>query len=545
MPPVAAADAVADAFAAEDVDTFFALMGNGNLQGVVALSRVARAVHVRHEHAAVTMAEGYARATGRVGVATVTNGPGFTQIMTALTVAARASLPLVILAGDSPLDLPWSLQAVDQSLLTLATGALYIPVRSSARLRSDVREAFYRARTERRPVVIGLPEDMQKQPVPDGHYRPAPRLEPAAAVRYPDPAQLDRVADLISTAQRPILLAGRGAIDAGARAATETVADRCGALLATSLGAKGLFDDHPFDIGVAGGLSTPLARELCGRCDLLVSVGARLGHYTTEAGKLFASATRIQIDREPTGLHEAVTVADHHLRGDADLAMQGLRDRLAARGLQERGFRTPDLARRLETERTDDVRFPIPLGTIDPRAVLRELDDAVPKDWDVVCGVGHFFFVAMAGLRGRHPRHYHLVSEFGTIGSALSVAAGVAAARGDGKVLLIDGDGGFIMHIQELDTIRRHGIRLLMTVMNDGAFGAELHKLTPQGHDEVGARHGRGALADVARAFGLAASTVTEPGALAAHLATYADGATAMLLDLHVADTVRAPQYRS
>ena len=141
---------LAQAFAAEGVDTLFTLMGDANMYWSVVMSELPgmRVIHARHEHCACAMADGYARATGKVGVASVTCGPGYTQIMTALTIAARGNIPLVVFAGDAPIGSAWYLQQIDQAPLAHATGAHFIAIRSIDRALDNVREAFYVAQAE-------------------------------------------------------------------------------------------------------------------------------------------------------------------------------------------------------------------------------------------------------------------------------------------------------------------------------------------------------------------------------------------------------------
>jgi thiamine pyrophosphate-dependent acetolactate synthase large subunit-like protein len=219
-----------------------------------AIGRRTRLIHARHEHGAVTMADGFARYTGRPGVALITNGPGFTQVMTALTIAARSRSPLVVIAGDACQRLPFHIHTIDQAPLATATGAVYVPIRAVERLDHDLAYAFATARNRRLPVVVGIPEDMQRVPV-ETRYRPSDRLAVAAQRPRPDPVALAAALEPLLRAERPVILAGRGAVQAGP--ALVELADASGALLATSLLAKGLFDGHPFDVGVAGGLSTP------------------------------------------------------------------------------------------------------------------------------------------------------------------------------------------------------------------------------------------------------------------------------------------------
>jgi thiamine pyrophosphate-dependent acetolactate synthase large subunit-like protein len=542
-------EVLSQAFVAEGVDTLFALLGDANMYwgAVMAQKYGVRVVHARHEHCACAMADGYARHTGKVGVATVTCGPGFTQIMTALTTAARGSIPMVVFAGDSPTTAAWYIQQLELGPLATATGARYLAVKSVDRMLDTVREAFYTARQERLPVVLGVPMDLQKAPFPWGaEYSPSTELMPTQQRPAPDPALVEKLAAMIMEAQRPIILAGRGVLRSGAGPSLEALAERCGALLATSLFAKGLFDHNRFGIGVAGAYASPLAREEFAACDLLIGVGAGLGHYTTEAGYLYPNARTVQIDINPRGLYQGLRVADLHIRADAKATADAVLARLAERNYSSAGVRTPMLANRIAqmAARPDTKEFLVSPGTVDPRPAMLELDAAIPKDWTVVSGGAHFAGIAVTHFYGRHAQHVHVLNDFGAIGSAFPAAIGMAAARGDGKVLLIEGDGSLMMHVQELETIRRHGIRLLICAVNDGGYGAEVHKFRAQGYDPRESKHGRGDIAAIARGFGLRGEKVTSLGRFRELFAAHERGGEAELWDLHVDDSIASAPYR-
>lgn len=540
-------EVLAQAFVAEGVDTLFTLMGNGNMywSNAMAQSFGVRTIHARHEHCAVAMAEGFARATGRVGVASTTCGPGFTQIMTALTVAARARMPLVVFTGEAPANVPWHVHSIDQGPLTLATGAHFIPIRLMDRVLNDVREAFYIARTEHRPVVVSVPEDFQREIYPFlTDYSPSTEIVPAAQRPLPDPQIVDRIVDLIGNSTKPIILGGRGAVHAGAMTSLQDLAGQCGALLATTLFAKGLFDSDPYGVGIAGAYASNLARELFAEADLVIGAGASLGYYTTEGGYLYPNAKVVQIDTAPRGLWQGQRVADVHLQSDARLGANALLAKLRERKVSAAGFRTADLAKRIAGEVPDDKVFPVDSNTVDPRSALLELDRVIPKDWDIVCGGAHFCNFAMTHLRGRAPERYHVVNEFGAIGSALSVAIGVATVRKDGKVLLIEGDGSLLMHIQELETVKRHGLRLLTCVINDGGYGAEAHKFRAAGIDPRETIHGRGDLAALAKGFGIRSAMVRQLGMFAALFHAHVKADEAEVWDVHVDDKIPSAQYR-
>ncbi|MFY0611878.1 MAG: thiamine pyrophosphate-binding protein [Hyphomicrobiaceae bacterium] len=547
MSKMITSDMLARAFEAEGVDTLFTLMGDANMYWSTAMAARPgmRVIHARHESCAVSMAEGYHRATGKIGVASTTCGPGFTQIMTSLAMAARANIPLVVFAGDSPIGASWYLQQLDMAPLAHATGAHYVAVKHIDRLLDNVREAFQVAEVERKPVVLSVPMDMQKQPWPHlTDYTPSVELVPVAQRPIPDPAIVDKVCDMIAAAERPILLAGRGAMWSGARKAIEAVAEQSGALLATSLLGKGLFDANPYSLDLAGAFASDFAREQFAYSDLVIGIGVGLGHYTTEGGYLYPGAQVVQIDTNPRGLWQGLKTADLHVRADAKAATEAILAQLKARGIAKTGLRTPEMATQIADDHPDRKEYPVQPGMLDQRRVIEELDRAIPKDWDMVIGGGHYFSIAMTHLKGRPAEKYHVINDFGAIGSGLAAAIGVAQARGDGKVCLIEGDGSLMMHTQELDTIKRHGIRMLMAIMNDGGYGAEFHKFRANNIDPSGAIHGRGDIAAMARGFGLAGNTVSQSGSLNDLFKEHQGANVATVWDIIADDLIPSRSYR-
>jgi len=169
---------------------------------------------------------------------------------------------------------------------------------------------------------------------------------------------------------------------------------------------------------------------------------------------------------------------------------------------------------------------------------------AIPKDWTVVSGGAHFAGIVATHFYGRHAQNLHITNEFGAIGSAFAIAIGMAVARGDGKVMLIEGDGSLLMHIQELETIRRQGIRMLISVMNDGGYGAEFHKFRANGIDPAEAMHGRGDLAGVATGFGLRGAAVTEMGRFAPLFREHQAANIGTVWDIHTDDLIPSRAYR-
>ena len=542
-------EGVAMAFAAEGVDTHFGLMGDGNMHWMTAMSHLdgMTTFSVRHEHCAVLMAMGYHSMTGKVGVASVTHGPGFTQTMTALMTGSRNNIPLVIFAGEAPLGAAWYLQAMDQAPLATACGAHYIAAHSPQRIHQYIREAFFIAQSERKPVVLGMPLDLQKLPMPNvGEYQPSASLLPQVARMPPDLAQVDAVVAKLVAAKCPVIVAGRGVMLSDARAEVEALAEATGAMLGTSLLAKGMYDHHPHSLGIVGGYARYVAREVGQQTDLVIAFGAKLGRFTTDGGKMFPKAEIVQVDINPTGFHEALDVADLYLRADAKLTAAAMLEKLKGHGKTAANIRSPALSKRLKEEPADITPYPEGDG-LDPRRVFEELERVIPTDYEFVSGSAHQAYWHTA-MRYAAPENYHAIRAFGAVGNALSFAIGVATAAKNagknGRVALFEGDGGLIMHIQELESLKRQGVKLLIVCVNDGAFGAEIHKLRVEGIDDSGAVFGRPAFEQMAKAFGLRGVTITDVGQLKAAMAAYEKSDCAEIWDVHVSDEVMAPPMR-
>jgi thiamine pyrophosphate-dependent acetolactate synthase large subunit-like protein len=193
-------------------------------------------------------------------------------------------------------------------------------------------------------------------------------------------------------------------------------------------------------------------------------------------------------------------------------------------------------------EPADTASFPSE-GGLDPRAVVSALDRVIPKDWEIVNASGHCSYFS-AQMRGRSSDHFLAIREFGAIGNGLSYAVGLAVARPDRPVVLVDGDGGFLMHVQELETVRRHKLKILFCILNDGAYGSEIHKLRADGLDDHGAIFGRGDLGQVARGFGLRGSVVDDLESLPTLLDAHIRESTSEVWDFPISDRVTSPVMR-
>jgi acetolactate synthase-1/2/3 large subunit len=537
---------LAQAFASEGVDSLFNLMGDGNMHWATAMAQIdgMKVYHARHEHCACGMAMGYYSATGKTGVASVTCGPGVTQISTILSTAVRARVPLVVFAGEAPINAKWYNQQIDQGPLVTATGAHYVRAHSAKLMHEYVREAFYVARHERRPTVLGVPYDLQKVPYAGpAEYKTSAAYIPQTGRTPPNPEQLARLVDKLAAAQRPIIMGGRGVVASGAQAAVEELAEAGGALLATTLPGRGMFDHNPFSVGVAGGFASQVARELFAEADLVISIGASMTYYTVDGGALFPKAFVAQIDDRPLGLRDGMLAADMFVKADAKAGAEAVTQGLRRCSGTKAGYRSPAIAKRIAETPVDSAEFTVAPGTFDPRDVIAALDRTIPKDWDMVSGSGHQSYF-QTHMRGRKPENFHVLREFGAIGNSLSIAMGVAAAKGKGKVALIEGDGSLLMHIQELETMRRQGLKFLICVLNDGAYGAEIHKLRHDGLDDSGAIFGRPDFTSISKGFGLRGATISSLDQFASLLRDYEAGDAAEIWNIPISDQVISPRMR-
>ena len=493
-------EALAEAFLAEGVDTQFVLMGDGNMHWSTAFAKLpgVHTVHVRHEHATVAAATAYNVATGKVAVASVTCGPGVTQLMTALPAAVRGRLPMVVFAGEAPINAKFYNQQIDQAPLVTATGAHYIAAHSVPRMMDYVREAFHIAKDERRPVVLGIPYDLQKvEHMANQPYETSAMYQRKVGRMHPDPEVVAEAVERLAAAKRPIILGGRGVLR-GRRTGGGDQARRSLRRLALQHAARARsFPRPPVRTGhITGSYFTSLGREMYDSADVVLAVGTSLSYYVG-GGHYWGKAVRIQLDDAPRGLRDGQKAADIYVKSDAlvgiEAILAGLDKKLGLGKPTAAAIRTKELAHRIATEPADSMPFDIAPGVLDPREVIKALDAVIPKDWDIVVGGGHQAYFNTQ-MRGRPAERYTTVREFGAVGNGLCYALGVAAARRqgrEGKVVLFEGDGGLFFHIQELETLKRHGFRILICAMNDGGYGSEFHKLRADGIDDSWAVFGR------------------------------------------------------
>ncbi len=542
-------EVLADTFINESVDHCFALLGDANMNWAAALvDRGCRFTYVRDEHCAVAAAMAWSRSTGRVGVASVTCGPGITQILTALPAAVRASIPLIVFAGETPVSKKWHNQHIEHRPLVEACGARYVSLHNTALMPLSIRDAFADAKLDRVPIVIGVPFDLQESlwthnvTVPVASSDILPTVSPLA----PHQDDVARAAELIAQSARPIVMAGLGVVESGAIEACKCLAEKIGALLATTLPARGAFSDEAFSIGIAGGFSSETAIRCLQQADLVIAIGCSLAQHNSDSGKLFDATKVLHIDIAPRSFSQGRAAAKHHLRSDARLGVEALCEqlnKLETSLISSTRWRSPALADEIRIAPADSAKFTIEEGLHDPREVVKVLNEILPDDWYLVNSSGHcsYFFAQMPG---RSVENFLTIREYGAIGNGIAFAIGAAVANPDKTIVLFDGDGSLLMHIQELETIRRHNLNILICLINDGAYGSEIHKLRAEGLNEQGAVFGRPDFAAIANGFGVQGAMVHDLDELQDKLDHFKTNGRSAIWDFHVSDKVISPVIR-
>jgi len=502
----------AAAIAREGVRDVFGLMGAATIRLTIDLidRHGVRCHAARHEAGAVAAADGYARVSSRVGVAAVTWGPALTNSLTALTTARRGNSPLVLIAGDAwgaPVGKsPFAKgsQGIDQELLLATLDIPTVRIRPQT-VGRDVALAFALARERSIPVALMLPLEYEGVPADASLPEVPSRTQPLPA----SPQEVQALVQALSRSERPLILAGRGAVRAGAREALVDLAERSGALLATTLRAVGLFDGHPYDLGICGGFAGPEIQELLRQADCVVAVGASLSSFTTLRGTLFRQASVFHIDDDHSQLHQHYGAAQGVV-GDAREVAQAAAAQLpsapAARGYRALADRA-GLGDALRLHYGGNISTE---GALDPREVCRRLDAVVPHPRTVVVDSGAISGWPPITMKHRDPSSLLYMNDFGTVGSGLGTAIGAAVAAPERVTLLFEGDGSLMMTLGELDFAVRTRARLVVACMNDRAYGSELVHMRDWGmplHDS--ARFVTPDLAAVARAIGCQAERIT------------------------------------
>jgi acetolactate synthase I/II/III large subunit len=473
------ADALLRSLEAEGVDTVFGIPGGAILPTYDALARGTTIRHVlaRHEQGAGHMAQGYARASGRVGVAFATSGPGATNLVTPIADAWMDSTPLVCVTGQvrSQLIGTDAFQECDITGITIPIVKHSWLVQDVEELPHAIKAAFHIASTGRcGPVLVDIPRDIQEAEL-EFRY-PAeidlPGWRPAAGVNA---KQVRAAAQAIADAQRPVLYVGGGTINAEACEELRRLAELWQLPVVTTLMAKSAFPEtHDLHFGWPGMHGAKWSNWAMNKCDVLVAVGARFDDRVT--GKLSAFAPGAAV------VHLDVDAAEIGKLRHADIPVVGpLKQILAELGdafgdLSDQGVRSqtePWLAQLAAWREEFPLRYGEDGDLLKPQRVLEALQSETSGRDDVIwtTGVGQHQMWAMQYLLCDRPRSFITSGGLGTMGYGLPAAVGAKAARPDATVVCVDGDGCFQMTSQELATSVTENLPIVVVIVNNGYLG--------------------------------------------------------------------------
>ncbi|KIA75091.1 thiamine pyrophosphate-requiring enzyme [Arthrobacter sp. MWB30] len=462
----------------------FGVVGSGNFD--VTGTLMAEGIPftaARHEGGAATMADAYTRMSGKVGVVTTHQGCGLSNAITGIGEAAKSRTPMIVLTADTQAAAIRSNFKIDQDALARSVGAVAERIHSPATAVADTVRAFRTAVNERRTVVLSLPLDIQSATAAD---EVGAAVVPQPPKVRPDAGAVEQLVALISAAERPVFVAGRGG--RGARDEILALARHAGALVATSAVASGLFNGDAHNLGISGGFSSPATAEFISGADLIVGWGCALNMWTMRHGRLISSGTTVvQVDVEDSalGANRPITLG---VLGDSALT--------AADALSVLALSQPEPVEKYRTEanalaikqssrwRDVDTEDLSTATSIDPRVLTRELDSMLPAERIVAVDSGNFMGYPSQYLAVPDEFGFCFTQAFQAIGLGLYTAIGAAVAQPHRLPVLGAGDGGFLMGITELETAARLKMPLVCIVYNDAAYGAEVHHFASE-HSEA------------------------------------------------------------
>jgi len=526
------------------IDTAFGLMSDDTAVLINALEALGiRFVAARHENTAVAMAEGYAAATGRLGMAVIGRGPAAANAINAAVHATRTGSRVLLIYGDEPRTTIVNGPGPDikkfdvVNVLSQAGLEVFRPV-NVASLRGSFIGALDSA-NQGKVAALVLPKDLLEErvarPVDAFAYQPRRQVFVPSGRGSQD---VDIAAHLIGRCQRPLIIAGWGAVQAEARQAIEALGEKIGAVYATTLRASGYFHGNAFDLGVIGSFSHSVARRFIEHADCVIVFGASLNLFTLSAGQALppnVPIIHVDADRSHIGRY---WYSDVGLVGDASAVAAALADKCSEAS-------TPAL--RTDENRSLLANFDASLDftpantqrTVDPRGAAVLLDKMLPRDKNVVLDVGNFFQIAQF-ITVASPKKLKYTAEFGSIGLGFGTALGFCAASPGVPTVLFTGDGSLLMTLGELSTCVSEELPLIIVVMNDACLGAERHYLELREMSVAKTMLPMIDFADVATAFGFETATVTTMDELAALRPMLEERAAPILIDIKINPAVPA-----
>ena len=478
---ITGADIIVESLIEEGVDTVFGYPGGQVIPLYDALYRNRgriRHILTAHEQGASHAADGYSRSTGRVGVCIATSGPGATNLVTGLATAYMDSVPMVAITGNVPLSLLGrdSFQEVDIRGITLTITKHNYIVKDIAELHDTIREAFYIAKEGRPgPVLIDIPKDIQ---VTECDFEPKPPIAVAPVTSRLHEKDIEKAAAMIRRSERPMCYIGGGVIRSDAAAEVNEFISLIDAPVGSSLMGLGAVDSSSERFtGMIGMHGTRLSNLSINKCDLLIVIGARFSDRVISKSSTFAKQARIvQIDVDPAEFNKNI-VSEVHVVADIKVALRRIMEKIG-----EPLSHKPWMERVAEGRK----RFPVKVSTEAerPKRILEALDRVFPSDGYVTTEVGQHQMWAAQFLHSRAPHHFLTSGGLGTMGYGTGAAIGAQISHPDKRVVNIAGDGSFRMNANELATIARYRLPVIILIMNNHVLGMvrQWQKLFYDGH---------------------------------------------------------------
>ncbi|MEW5898524.1 MAG: biosynthetic-type acetolactate synthase large subunit [Bacillota bacterium] len=465
---IVAAEALVRCLEEEKVEVIFGLPGGAIVPVYDALyhSKI-KHVLVRHEQGAAHAADGYARATGRVGVCMATSGPGATNLVTGIANAYMDSVPLVIFTGQVNTSQVGTdaFQEVDITGITMPITKHNYLVKDPKKIPEIVKKAFYIASSGRPgPVLVDLPRDVASSSI-EFRYPREITLRGYKPTYRGHPTKINEAARLIKEAERPVIYAGGGIINSGASAELKTLAETISAPVTnTFMGLSSFPGDHPLFLGMLGLHGTRYANLAVTECDLLIALGARFDDRVTGKLSSFAPQAKIiHIDIDPAEIGKNVRI-HVPIVGDVKQVLQALLP------LLEKRERSAWLKRIEELKQLYPLRYEKENG-LKPQFIIEELYRLTKGDAVVATDVGqHQMWVAQY-YRFKRPRSLISSGGLGTMGFGLPAAVGAQLGLPGELVILVTGDGSFQMNMQELATVMEQGLPLKIFILNNQQLG--------------------------------------------------------------------------
>lgn len=464
------ARALVQSLADHGVDVIFGIPGGVMIPIYDALydCKCVRNMLMRHEQGAAHAADGYARATGKVGVCFATSGPGATNLVTGLATANMDSVPVLAVTGQVRTTALGkdSFQEADITGITLPITKHNYLVKDVSDLPRVVAEALHIASTGRPgPVLVDIPMDVSLAPI-DYHPVQEVSIRGYSAEQVIDDTEIEAAADLIAKAERPVLYVGGGVMSSGASDELVALSEKTHILVASTLLGKGAIPEtHPHSLGMLGMHGTAYANHAVHECDLLIAVGARFDDRVT--GKLAAFAKKakvIHIDIDPAEIDKTVHV-DVSIVGDCREALRRLLEKVQPRV-------ETDWNRQITKWREEfPLHCPVDENRMLPQCVVDKLSEVTGGECILVTDVGQHQMFSALYYKVTKPRHFLSSGGLGTMGYGFPAAIGAQVGCPDKCVFAVCGDGGFQMTLQELAPAVEHKLPVKVLIMNNGYLG--------------------------------------------------------------------------